>query len=71
MIDTIDLSVILLVVLYHAVLYSAVKTMIDVAVIRSYVVVTTQDYLQKLKETVERSDVSQDLFDDQTDKSES
>lgn len=71
MIDTIDFSVILLVVLYHAVLYSAVKMMIDVAVIRSYVVVTTQDYLQKLKETVERSDVSQDLFDDQTDKSES
>ena len=52
MLDTLDISVILLVILYHAVLYVAVKKMIDVAMIRSYVVVTTQDYLKKLQDAL-------------------
>ena len=67
MLDTLDISVILLVILYHAVLYVAVKKMIDVAMIRSYVVVTTQDYLKKLQDAVESGNLLETLLDDHAD----
>jgi len=65
MFDTLDFLTILLVIFYHVVLYVTVKNMIDVAVLRSYVVITTQEHLQNLALTVGSDNLLESLLENQ------
>lgn len=65
MFDTLDFLVILLVIAYHAVLYAAVKNMIAVSTLRSYVVITTQEHLQRLTSAVGNDDLLDTLLENQ------
>lgn len=65
MIDSTDLIIACLVVFYHVVLYVAIKRMIDISAMRSYIIVTTQDYLERFADSVEGKDLWEKLATNQ------